>query len=75
MARAAAPVDKRRFFWWKRSAICCREKILTQRKRTFTLPWEEWLRGPLRARMEASFADPLRRRWRFISAREVSRRC
>jgi len=33
-------------------------EILTQRKRTFTLPWEEWLRGPLRARMDASFADP-----------------
>ena len=28
-------------------------EILTQRKRTFTLPWEEWLRGPLRPRMEA----------------------
>jgi len=35
-------------------------EILAQRKRTFTLPWEEWLRGPLRARMEASFADPAR---------------
>jgi len=34
------------------------QEIVTQRKRTFTLPWEEWLRGPLRARMEASFADP-----------------
>ncbi len=33
-------------------------EILAQGKRTFTLPWEEWLRGPLRARMEASFADP-----------------
>lgn len=33
-------------------------EILGQKKRTFTLPWEEWLRGPLRARMEASFADP-----------------
>jgi asparagine synthase (glutamine-hydrolysing) len=33
-------------------------ETLAQRKRTFTLPWEEWLRGPLRARMEASFADP-----------------
>jgi asparagine synthase (glutamine-hydrolysing) len=32
-------------------------EILAQRKRTFTLPWEEWLRGPLRARLEASFAD------------------
>lgn len=33
-------------------------EILGQRKRTFTLPWEEWLRGPLRARIEASLADP-----------------
>jgi asparagine synthase (glutamine-hydrolysing) len=33
-------------------------EILGQRKRTFTLPWEEWLRGPLRARVEASFGDP-----------------
>jgi asparagine synthase (glutamine-hydrolysing) len=32
-------------------------QILTQPKRTFTLPWEDWLRGPLRARLEASFAD------------------
>jgi asparagine synthase (glutamine-hydrolysing) len=34
------------------------QEILAQRKRTFTLPWEDWLRGPLRTRMEASFADP-----------------
>jgi len=34
------------------------QEILGQRKRTFTLPWEEWLRGPLRARMEASFSEP-----------------
>jgi asparagine synthase (glutamine-hydrolysing) len=34
------------------------QEILGQRKRTFTLPWEEWLRGPLRPRMEASFGDP-----------------
>jgi asparagine synthase (glutamine-hydrolysing) len=34
------------------------QEILGQRKRTFTLPWEEWLRGPLRGRMEASFAAP-----------------
>ena len=33
-------------------------EILAQRKRTFTLPWEEWLRGPLRSRLEASFASP-----------------
>ncbi len=34
------------------------QEILRQRKRTFTLPWKEWLRGPLSARMEASFSDP-----------------
>ena len=33
-------------------------EILTQKKRTFTLPWEEWLRGPLRKKLEASFAEP-----------------
>jgi asparagine synthase (glutamine-hydrolysing) len=33
------------------------EEILGQRKKTFTLPWEEWLRGPLRPRLEGSFAD------------------
>jgi len=32
--------------------------ILQQRKRTFTLPWETWLRGPLRPRVEASLAQP-----------------
>jgi asparagine synthase (glutamine-hydrolysing) len=34
------------------------QEILMHRKRTFTLPWEEWLRGPLRERMEASYGDP-----------------
>jgi asparagine synthase (glutamine-hydrolysing) len=33
------------------------EEILGQQKKTFTLPWEEWLRGPLRPRLESSFAD------------------
>jgi asparagine synthase (glutamine-hydrolysing) len=33
------------------------EEILGQRKKTFTLPWEEWLRGPLRPRLDNSFAD------------------
>jgi asparagine synthase (glutamine-hydrolysing) len=32
-------------------------QILAQPKRTFTLPWEEWLRGPLRARVERSFGE------------------
>ncbi len=33
------------------------EEILRQPKRTFTLPWEDWLRGPLRARLDGSFAN------------------
>ena len=33
-------------------------EILGQRKRTFTLPWEQWLRGPLKARLATSFAAP-----------------
>src|SRR5207249_4010927 len=33
-------------------------EILGQKKRTFTLPWEEWLRGPMRKRVEASFGNP-----------------
>lgn len=32
------------------------EEILGERKKTFTLPWEVWLRGPLRPRLESSFA-------------------
>jgi asparagine synthase (glutamine-hydrolysing) len=34
------------------------QDILAQPKRTFTLPWEAWLRGPLRVKLEASFAEP-----------------
>src|SRR6266581_4175344 len=33
-------------------------EILAQPKRTFTLPWEHWLRGPLRARIEAGLTEP-----------------
>ena len=33
------------------------EEIVKQPKRTFTLPWEEWLRGPLQSKLETSFAD------------------
>jgi asparagine synthase (glutamine-hydrolysing) len=32
------------------------EEVVNQNKRTFTLPWETWLRGPLRDRVAASFA-------------------
>src|SRR5215467_13686579 len=32
------------------------KEVAAQRKRTFTLPWEQWLRGPLKTRVEESFA-------------------
>jgi len=32
-------------------------EILGQKKRTFTLPWEEWLRSSLKARVEASLRE------------------
>jgi len=32
-------------------------EITSQKKRTFTLPWEQWLRGVLRTRVEASLAS------------------
>jgi asparagine synthase (glutamine-hydrolysing) len=32
-------------------------EILQQKKRTFTLPWEDWMRTALRPRIEASFAN------------------
>jgi asparagine synthase (glutamine-hydrolysing) len=33
-------------------------EVVAQKKRTFTLPWQHWLRGPLQARLAASFSDP-----------------
>jgi asparagine synthase (glutamine-hydrolysing) len=33
------------------------EEIVTQRKRTFTFPWENWLRGPLGKRVAAGLAE------------------
>jgi asparagine synthase (glutamine-hydrolysing) len=44
------------------------QEILAQRKRTFTLPWQDWLRGPLRARLESSFADPAPALGRYLRA-------
>jgi asparagine synthase (glutamine-hydrolysing) len=32
-------------------------EVLAQKKRTFTLPWEDWLRNGLRKRLEKSFAE------------------
>jgi asparagine synthase (glutamine-hydrolysing) len=33
-------------------------ETVTQRKRTFTFPWERWLRGSLAARVSAGLGDP-----------------
>jgi asparagine synthase (glutamine-hydrolysing) len=33
------------------------DEVVRQPKRTFTFPWERWLRGPLAPRMEAGLAD------------------
>jgi asparagine synthase (glutamine-hydrolysing) len=33
------------------------QEIVGEPKKTFTLPWDVWLRGPLRPRIEKSFAD------------------
>jgi len=32
-------------------------EITSQKKRTFTLPWEQWLRGPLKTRLQESFSS------------------
>jgi len=42
--------------------------IIRGRKRTFTFPWEKWLRGPLRSRVTAGLAD-----WSSALAPVVSR--
>jgi asparagine synthase (glutamine-hydrolysing) len=34
------------------------EETLARRKRTFTFPWERWLRGSLAARVSAGLSDP-----------------
>ncbi len=49
-------------------------EIVGQKKRTFTLPWEEWLRGSLRGKLEASFgeiAGPLREHLKAEGAAQV----
>ena len=33
------------------------QQVLAQKKKTFTLPWENWLRGGLRKKLETSFAE------------------
>jgi hypothetical protein len=33
-------------------------EILDQKKRTFTLPWEDWMRTSLKPRIETSLKNP-----------------
>jgi asparagine synthase (glutamine-hydrolysing) len=50
------------------------QEIAAQKKRTFTLPWEEWLRGPLRSRIESGFAEvapALKPYWKEEGVRSV----
>ena len=49
-------------------------EILGQKKRTFTLPWEQWLRGPLRRKLEGSFGEiaaPLKDHLKSAGVQEV----
>jgi asparagine synthase (glutamine-hydrolysing) len=50
------------------------KEIVGQKKRTFTLPWEHWLRGPLRSRIETSLSDvspALQPLWKSSGVQEV----
>jgi asparagine synthase (glutamine-hydrolysing) len=33
------------------------QEVVSQKKRTFTFPWEHWLRGPLKKEMEKEFRE------------------
>jgi asparagine synthetase B (glutamine-hydrolysing) len=33
------------------------DRVASQRKRTFTLPWEHWLRGALKKQVETEFGN------------------
>lgn len=55
---ARSRIGKPKALLTKAAADLLPPEILAQKKRTFTLPWEQWLRGPLRKRLEKSFADP-----------------
>ena len=46
-------------------------EIIRQRKRTFTLPWERWLRDPLRRTVVDGIGDIPRPLRPFLDAREV----
>ncbi len=49
-------------------------EIVGQKKRTFTLPWEHWLRGALRPKLEAGLADiaaPLKEHVKQVGVQNV----
>jgi len=43
-------------------------EVVNQRKRTFTLPWEEWMRGALRGRVAKAFSEWSPRLEAFVPA-------
>jgi asparagine synthase (glutamine-hydrolysing) len=46
-------------------------EVVAQPKRTFTLPWERWLRGPLQSEVEAGLAEPARALEPFLNRSAV----
>ncbi len=61
-ALAAAGAEQPRGDWRPKALLIAAlgdllpAEVVDQRKRTFTLPWEEWMRGALRQRVSAAFA-------------------
>jgi asparagine synthase (glutamine-hydrolysing) len=47
------------------------QEVIGQPKRTFTLPWERWLRGPLQSEVEAGLAEPARALQPFLDRAAV----
>ena len=57
-------------FWLMRLGNFCPRKCVGQRKRTFTFPWENWLRGALGKRVAAGLAGLVACYWsRMIGRR------
>jgi asparagine synthase (glutamine-hydrolysing) len=46
-------------------------EVVALPKRTFTLPWERWLRGPLHSEVEAGLAEPARALQPFLDRAAV----
>jgi asparagine synthase (glutamine-hydrolysing) len=48
-------------------------EVVKQTKRGFTFPWAEWLRGPLKARVESSLSELAPALRRLLDAKETQR--